>query len=160
MLNRKRVLALVVSLGMFTFAALAQVPTSNSASRSNTGTSAGPEYFTVSPTISAPGQFVEFSWHVTNAVGFAVTPSLLSEDEDSLPLSAANYAQVAPTASTTFRGVPVRSPSTSSQPMSAALTIVPLQLTASARGVSAGQSVVFRFGGPNNGSSFFLTVLP
>jgi phospholipase C len=160
MLNRKRVLALVVSLGMFTFAALAQVPTSNSASHSNTGTSAGQEYFTVSPTISAPGQFVEFSWHVTNAVGFAVTPSLLSEDEDSLPLSAANYAQVAPTASTTFRGVPVRSPSTSSQPMSAALTIVPLQLTASARGVSAGQSVVFRFGGPNNGSSFFLTVLP
>jgi phospholipase C len=160
MLNRKRVLALVVSLGMFTFVALAQVPTSNPASHSNTGTSAGQEYFTVSPTISAPGQFVEFSWHVTNAVGFAVTPSLLSEDEDSLPLSAANYAQVAPTASTTFRGVPVRSPSTSSQPMSAALTIVPLQLTASARGVSAGQSVVFRFGGPNNGSSFFLTVLP
>ena len=66
-------------------------------------------YFTVSPAISAPGQFVEFNWHIANADSFSVTPSLLSEDEDSLPLSARNYAQVAPDASTMFHGVPVRS---------------------------------------------------
>jgi phospholipase C len=161
MLNRKRALVLFVLLGTLTFAAFAQVSTP-SATIPNTGSSASAlESFTVSPTISAPGQFVDFNWRTANADGFAVTPSLLSEAEEgnSLPLSAAHYMQVAPAVTTTFRGVATHSASPS-QPMSAVLTVIPLKLTASTRDISAGQSVVLHFSGPNNGSSFFLTALP
>jgi phospholipase C len=165
MLNRKRVLVCVVLLGISTFAAFAQVPNNSSSITNPNSASSGStvaEYFTVSPNISAPGQFVEFSWRVSNADGFSVTPGLLSDEEDgALAPSAAHYMQVAPAASVTFRGVAIGSKSPQmSQPMSAALTIVPLKLRASAHEVSAGQPAVLTFSGPNNGSSLFLTVLP
>ncbi len=119
------------------------------------------EYFNVSPAISAPGQFVEFSWQVRNANAFAVTPSLLADDQDSLPLSAAHYAQVAPAVSTVFQGTALDANSLqSTKPMTAALTVVPMMLSASTQQVTAGQTVTLNFIGPNNGSTFFLTTLP
>ena len=39
--------------------------------------------FNVSPTIAAPGQFIEFNWQVKNAAAFSVTPSLLDEYQPS-----------------------------------------------------------------------------
>ena len=45
-------------------------------------------------------------------------------------------------------------------PITASLTIVPLTLSISSNSVSAGQSAVLNFSGPNNGSSYFLTLLP
>ena len=120
----------------------AQTPTSN--------------YFNVAPAISAPGQFVEFNWNVNQAKSFTVTPSMLSEDESVLPLSASKYIQVAPAVSTVFTGMA----SDSSQPLTAKLTVVPVTLSVPASSVAAGQTAVLSFKGPNNGSSFFLTVLP
>ncbi|HSY11999.1 MAG TPA: alkaline phosphatase family protein [Verrucomicrobiae bacterium] len=120
----------------------AQTPTSN--------------YFNVAPAISAPGQFVEFNWNVNQAKSFTVTPSMLSEDESVLPLSASKYIQVAPAVSTVFTGMA----SDSSQPLTAKLTVVPVTLSIPASSVAAGQTAVLSFKGPNNGSSFFLTVLP
>ena len=120
----------------------AQTPTSN--------------YFNVAPAISAPGQFVEFNWNVNQAKSFTVTPSMLSEDESVLPLNASKYIQVAPAVSTVFTGMA----SDSSQPLTAKLTVVPVTLSIPASSVAAGQTAVLSFKGPNNGSSFFLTVLP
>ena len=117
-----------------------------------------PNYFTVAPTVAAPGQFVQFSWNTSGAKDFVVTPSLLGEDELALPLSAVNDAQVAPSVSTTYQGVAVGSQS--SAPMIARLTIVPVTAAASATDVRAGQPVKLTFTGPNNGSSFFLVTLP
>jgi len=116
-------------------------------------------YFHVVPPISGPGQFVRFSWNIGSAGGFVVTPSLLGEDQTVLPSTATSYAQVAPDVSTTFVGTPVGGPSASGT-LTAALTIVPIRISASATNVSAGQPVQLTFTGPNNGSSFFLTTLP
>ncbi len=159
----KRVLVLLVLVAFSTIAALA-VNRSNVTSDSVAGASSadtGSDYFTVSPEISAPGQFVEFSWHVANANSFSVTPSLLSEDEEVLPVSAANHPQVAPLESTVFTGIAGRSSgSQHSTTVSTALTIVPVTISVSSYNVDAGRSVVLRFSGPNNGSSYFLTTLP
>jgi phospholipase C len=159
----KRVLVLVVLVAFSAIAALAvnrsNANSDNPAGESSSGT--GSDYFTVSPAISAPGQFVEFSWNVSNADSFSVTPSLLSEDEEVLPVSASNHAQVAPLESTVFKGIAVRS-SGSQHPtvVSTALTIVPVTISASSGNVAAGHTVVLNFSGPNNGSSYFLTTLP
>jgi len=115
-------------------------------------------YFTVAPTISAPGQFVEFSWKVSDADGFAVTPSMLGEEQTQLPSNASHYMRVAPAVSTRFVGTAVGG--SQARPLTAALTIVPITVTASASQVNAGQQVKLSFAGPNNGSSFFLTTLP
>ena len=117
-----------------------------------------PNYFKVAPTVSAPGQFIEFSWNVSGANGFVVTPSLLSEDETALPLSAANDTQVAPYVSTTYQAVAVGAQA--APPMTANLTIIPVTIAASATDVAAGQPVKLTFTGPNNGSTFFLVTLP
>ena len=117
-----------------------------------------PNYFTVAPTVAAPGQFVQFSWNVSGANEFVVTPSLLGEDEIALPLRAVNDSQVAPLVSTTYQGVAVGSQA--GAPMTARLTIVPVTTAASATDVQAGQPVKLTFTGPNNGSSFFLVTLP
>ncbi len=114
--------------------------------------------FNVVPTISAPGQFVEFNWQVKNATAFSITPSLLDEYQTSLPLSASHFMQVAPDASTKFQGV--ASGTNATQPVVASLTIVPVTLTASTQQINAGQAVTLNFTGPNNGSSFFLTTMP
>src|SRR5579862_154618 len=117
---------------------------------------AASNYFNVSPAISAPGQFVEFNWNINQAKTFTVTPSMLSEDENVLPLSASKYVQVAPAVTTVFTGTA----SDSSQPMTAKLTVVPVTLSLPTNSVTAGQAATLNFSGPNNGSSFFLTILP
>lgn len=117
------------------------------------------DYFTVAPSISAPGQFVQFSWNVGNAQSFTVTPNLLEEEQSQLPASASHYARVAPSASTTFIGAAVGG-SQPGKPLTTALTIVPVTLAASASTVNAGRQVQLNFIGPNNGSSFFLVTLP
>lgn len=116
------------------------------------------DYFNVTPPIAAPGQFVNFNWSIHNAQSFVVTPSLLAEDQPSLPLIASRYVQVAPDTSTLYQGIAVGGHS--SKPLNAGLTIVPITLTAPAATVAAGQPLVLHFTGPNNGSSFFLTTLP
>jgi phospholipase C len=115
-------------------------------------------YFSVAPTVAAPGQFVQFSWNASGANEFVVTPSLLAEDETSLPLKAVKDTQVAPSLSTTYQGVAIGSQA--GTPMTARLTIVPVTTTASATDVPPGQPVKLTFTGPNNGSSFFLVTLP
>jgi phospholipase C len=117
-------------------------------------------YFTVAPTVAAPGQFVQFSWNATGVNSFAVTPSLLAEaDEGTLPVSAANVTYVAPAVSTIYQAVSSGGVQ-AVPPMTAALTIVPVTITVSATSVAAGQPVKLTFTGPNNGSSFFLVTLP
>ena len=118
------------------------------------------DHFSVAPVVSAPGQFVRFNWNIEDATAFYVSPSLLGEDEASLPLRAADYVQVAPGSSTVFRGVPVGSNAGQARPLTAALTVVPVTLAISANNIAAGQSVTLNFSGPNNGSSFFLVTLP
>src|SRR5215831_10366619 len=66
------------------------------------------DYFSVQPTVAAPGQFVRFNWNVNSGSGFYVTPPLNAEaDEDgyALPSNAVNYIYVVPSASTTYTGV-------------------------------------------------------
>jgi phospholipase C len=116
------------------------------------------DYFTVAPAVAAPGQFVNFSWSIQDARTFVVTPSLLAEDQTSLPLVASRYPQVAPDASTLYEAVALGG--RSSATLRAPLTIVPITLTAPATTVAAGGPLVLRFTGPNNGSHFFLTTLP
>ena len=112
------------------------------------------EFFTVSPAIAAPGQFVKFNWHV-NSASFGVTPNMLGEEQTTLPATASNFVQVAPTASTTFRGS-----GSQASALTASLTIVPIALNATKTSIAAGQTVTLNFTGPNNGSSFFLVTLP
>ena len=117
-----------------------------------------PNYFKVAPTVAAPGQFIQFSWNARGANEFVVTPSLLSEDQTTLPLSAASYTQVASSVSTTYQATAVGPQA--GAPMTAHLTIVPVTMAASASAVAAGQPVKLTFTGPNNGSSFSLVTLP
>ena len=117
-----------------------------------------PNYFTVAPTIAAPGQFIQFSWNASGANEFVVTPSLLSEDETTLPLSAVNETKIAPSVSTTYQAMAVGPQG--GGPMTARLTIVPVTIAVSASTVAAGQPVKLTFSGPNNGSSFSLVTLP
>ena len=116
-------------------------------------------YFTVAPAISAAGQFVEFSWNAGDSRGFVVRPNLLEEDQTQLPSSASRYTRVAPASSTAYVGTGIGG-AQAGKPLTALLTIVPMTLTASAGSVNAGRQVQLSFTGPNNGSSFFLTVLP
>lgn len=110
--------------------------------------------FAVSPTLVAPGEFVNFSWATSNATAFTVTPAITNDDEMTLPLSAMAYSYNTQglTQTTTFQAV-ASSGTTMSQPAPAALTIVPLMLSASANMVQAGQPVILTYSGPNNGST-------
>jgi phospholipase C len=113
--------------------------------------------FSVAPTVAAPGQFIQFNWDSGGANSFVVTPSLLGEDQTTLPLTAVNQAQVAPNASVTYQAVAGAQAAT---PIAARLTIVPITLAAAAAQVQAGQPVKLSFSGPNNGSTFSLVTLP
>ena len=128
----------------------------------NTGDPSGIEHFGVQPGVAAPGQFIRFSWNILNATAFNVSPSLFAEadDDDSLPLSAQGFAQVAPDHTTIFQGVPIRRGASPSQPLRAQLNIVPITVRAAATTIDAGQSATLTFTGPNNGSSYFLVTLP
>jgi hypothetical protein len=143
----KRVLVLVVLFGFSTIAAVAADNASanpDSPVAASTPT-AGSDYFSVSPSISAPGQFVEFSWRVADAVSFSVAPSLLSEDEEVLPVNASNHAQVAPLESTVFQAAAARSGGQRPTTLSTALTIVPVTVSVSSENVAAGHSVAINF---------------
>ncbi len=152
------VLVLWITLGT---APVAHAQSSRGASSSGVP-SAAPmlQGFSVSPTVAAPQQFVEFSWRVNQGNSFTVTPSLLTEGETALPLNASHYAQVAPSISTVYKAVATGGNVGQSKPGTVALTIVPIILTASSTGVATGQTVTLTYSGPNNGSSYFLTTLP
>ena len=87
--------------------------------------------FTVSPTLAAPGQFVDFSWASSNAKSFNVMPNI-AQDEETLPLNASEYIYNTNglMRSTTFHAFTGAGGATSS-PMTATLTIVPASLSAS-----------------------------
>ena len=116
--------------------------------------------FAASPTLVAPGQFVNFSWATSNATSFTVTPSIIQDEGGTLPLNATAYSYNTNglTQTTTFQAT-ASSGSTNSKPMSATLTVVPLTLSASSTMIEAGQSVVLTYGGPNNGSTWSLVTV-
>ncbi len=116
--------------------------------------------FAVTPAIAAPNQWLNFSWSTVNATSFTVTPTLLQENQRSLPLNGTNYPYLgAPRTTSTWTAM-AASGSATSAPASATLTIVPMMLAASASTTPAGQSVTLTYSGPNNGSSYMLVSLP
>ena len=122
---------------------------------------AGGGYFTVSPAVAAPGQFVRFNWQGSTGTAFTISPSPTAEDQTPLPLTASNFLQVAPLSTTVYSGVSVGSDGAQTGlPLNTVLSIVPITLKASKNSIAAGQSLTFHFVGPNNGSSFFLVTLP
>jgi len=110
--------------------------------------------FAVSPTLVAPGEFVNFSWATSNATAFNVMPSIANDDEQTLPLSSTAYSYNTQglTQTTKFQATATASMA-SSTPVSATLTIVPVTLMASATMIPAGQPVQLSFSGPNNSST-------
>ncbi len=110
--------------------------------------------FAVTPTLVAPGEFVNFSWATTNATAFSVAPAITNDDEMTLPVSsqAYSYNTQGLTQTTAFQAT-ASAGTTNSQPVSATLTIVPVALTASANMIQAGQTVQLSYSGPNNGST-------
>ena len=129
---------------------------SNGNGNSGSGGSPAPTVnsFAVSPNLVAPGEFANFSWTTSNATSFTVMPSIVSDDEQTLPLNdmAYSFNTQGMTQTTVFQAV-AASGTTMSQPVSATLTVVPVTLTASANMVQAGQGVQLSYSGPNNGST-------
>lgn len=116
-----------------------------------------PVPLTLNPEIAAPGEFVNFSWTVTDATSFTISPDIRAEDQHALPLSSQMYPVVAPSASTPYIAtIYSNSPSNSS----VRLTIIPVMAVADSTNVSDGQTVNISYGGPNNGSKYELIELP
>src|SRR5579863_3245828 len=117
------------------------------------GSGSGPTIsnFSLTPTISSPGQWVNFTWATSNATAFNVTPNIAGDDQQ-LPLQASPYTDTsAPQSTTTFQATATNGSATSPT-SSATLTVVPVTLNASSTQIEAGQSVQLTFSGPNNGS--------
>lgn len=115
--------------------------------------------FAVSPDVTAPGEFVNFSWATTNATAFNVSPAI-NQDEQTLPLNDAVYSYNTNGLSQTTTFKATASTSTAqSQPMSATVTVIPLTLTASPMTIQAGQTVTLTYGGPNNGSTWSVVIV-
>ncbi len=112
--------------------------------------------FTMSPTLAAPGEFVNFAWATANATAFSVTPNI-AQDDQTLPVqsSAYSYNTTGLGQTTTFTAV-ASSGSTMSAPVTATLTIVPVTLSASSTTIMAGQSVTLSYSGPNNNSTSWM----
>ena len=115
----------------------------------------------ISPTIAGTGangvgQFINFNWTTTNATAFNVTPTINGDDQ-SLPLQGPYQDTGAPTQTTTFTAI-ASNGSTQSQPATVTLTMVPVNLTASANNIPAGNSVTLTYTGPNNNSTWGLLV--
>ncbi len=109
--------------------------------------------FTLSPTIAAPGEFVNFAWATANATAFNVTPNI-AQDDQTLPLNATAYSyNTTGLAQTTAFTATASSGTMTSTPVMATLTIVPVTLSASATTIQAGQTVTLTYGGPSNGST-------
>ncbi len=110
--------------------------------------------FTVSPTLVAPGEFVNFAWATANATAFTVTPDITQDDQSALPLTATAYSyNTAGLSQTTTFSATASSGSTMSAAVTAMVTIVPVTLSASATTIQAGQSVTLSYSGPNNNST-------
>lgn len=133
--------------------------TSNSSANSApTGSSTAPvvSSFSVSPTLAAPGQFVNFSWASANANTFTVTPEIAQDDQTlspTAPVYSYNTGGLART--TTFQAI-AGAGSTGSAPMTTTLTIIPVSLSASSNVAAAGHSVTLSYSGPNNNSTWVL----
>ena len=127
-------------------------------SSGGSGSSSGPTItnFSSTPSVTASGQVVNFAWTTTNATAFAVTPSILGEDQTSLPLNSNQYPTVAPTSTTTYTAQATGASGTTPATASTTVTVVPMTLTASATTIEAGQSVNLTYSGPNNGSAYVL----
>jgi phospholipase C len=112
--------------------------------------------FTVSPTLVAPGQFVNFSWTSANAKTFNVTPEIVQDDQ-TLPLTTSTYIyNTNGLARTTTFVANANSGWGTSSPVTATLTIIPVTLGASTLAIPAGQSVTLHYSGPNNSSTWEL----
>ncbi len=123
------------------------------------GTSPGPvvSSMTVSPTLAAPGQFVNFSWATANATSFNVRPEIV-QDDMTLPLRTTAYSyNTNGLAQTTIFQAVASSGSAKSAPVSTKLTIVPVSLSASSTAIAAGHSITLSYSGPNNNSTWVLT---
>jgi phospholipase C len=105
------------------------------------------------PAITAPGEFVNFSWATANATAFTVTPAI-NQDDQTLPLSspAYSYNTNGLTQTTTFQAT-ASNGSTMSAPISTTLMVVPVTLSASPTTIHAGDMVQLTYSGPNNGST-------
>ena len=144
-----------------TVTAVAAADTSKTANAAVMVSAAGPppppppvvSSFTTSPSVVAPGEFVNFAWVTANATVFSVTPNI-AQDEQTLPLTATAYSyNTTGLAQTTTFSAVASSGSTMSAPLSATLTVVPVTLSASSNPIMAGQSVTLSYSGPNNNST-------
>ena len=99
---------------------------------------------------------MNFSWSVSNATAFTVSPAI-NQNGQTLPLnsSAYSYNTSGMTQTTTFNAT-ASTGSAQSPPKSVMLNIVSVTLTASAMTVPAGSPVTLTYGGPNNGGSWVL----
>ncbi|MFZ0708008.1 MAG: hypothetical protein WAM71_20580, partial [Candidatus Korobacteraceae bacterium] len=138
-----------------TVTAVAAADTSKTANAAVMVSAAGPppppppvvSSFTTSPSVVAPGEFVNFAWVTANATVFSVTPNI-AQDEQTLPLTATAYSyNTTGLAQTTTFSAVASSGSTMSAPLSATLTVVPVTLSASSNPIMAGQSVTLSYSG-------------
>ena len=110
--------------------------------------------------MTATGQIINFAWSTSNATTFTVTPSILGEDQTTLPLNSTKYPTGAPSATTTYMAQATGASGTTPATASVTVTVVGMTLTASSTQIQAGQSVTLSYSGPNNGSTWVLTTLP
>ena len=115
--------------------------------------------FSLSPTVAASGQTVNFAWATTNATTFTVTPNILGEDQNVLPLNSTLYPVGAPGSTTTYLGTATGTVDPRAT-ASAVVTVIPMTLSADRTQISAGQTVTLTYSGPSNGSTYTLTALP
>jgi phospholipase C len=108
--------------------------------------------FSLSPAVSAGGEWINFSWATANATSFSVTPTIAGDDQ-ALPLQATSFTDTAAPAGTTTFEATASSSQGNSPPSAATLTIVPMTLTATPTTIPAGGTVVLSYSGPNNGST-------
>jgi phospholipase C len=151
------VLFLLIAIGFAADASTSSAKSAASASN-GVGSSAAPvvSSFRVSPTLAAPGQFVNFSWASANATAFNVVPEI-AQDDQTLPPTAPVYSyNTNGLARTTIFQAIAGSISSASMPMATTLTIVPVTLSASSRIIAAGRSVTLSYSGPNNNSTWVL----
>jgi phospholipase C len=115
--------------------------------------------FAITPTVAGPQQNVNFSWSTANATTFTTTPNIAMEDQ-SLPLQSSTFPYIVNQTTTTTFTAAASNGTTNSAPVSAVLTVVPVTLSASAMSIPAGRSVTLSYSGPNNGSTYVLTLTP
>jgi len=147
-------LSVLIAAG-YAAGASSSVADSASTGISARGTATAPvvSNFTISPSLAAPGQFVNFSWSSANARSFKVTPDI-AQDDAILPLTTTSYSYNTGGLSETTTFQAIAGPgSTTSAPVTATLIIVPVTLNASVTTIRGGQAVTLKYSGPNNNST-------